>query len=857
MMHAARWLAGAAAVVVLAVGSALAQEAGVPADLAVLMPHPVEKSMFHGNTTALPAPGEFVLPLDVTEQWGQGGPRFVSGGVPLLPGQAKEASDLTLAVKDKDGNLVPVSAQFRVLARWWRADNSIRWVLADFQASMGGSDTRTFYLTNRKLDAAAPAGPLAVEQNDDAITITTGPARFVVSRKKFNLLSHAYVDNDGNGRFEPGEDLLAASDTDGVVMEDTLGNKYYGSADTRDVRVIESGPQRVRVRARGVNKDPSGKGYSKGMYEYDFFMDFYAGSTDVRVDAVLGNNFAKSIGSPTFDDASVMLKLAGGGAGYRIYGGAPLDGKLAGDARVMIYQDSNGADTWREAQGHYAGETSTFRGYRALFRTPSGKWQTEHENHGGYGTWEVKEADKAPAEQVMIQGDQARGLTSLYNKQGGLIVHTQFFWEQFPKGVEVGADGTVRIALFPREYKAVHYFEDASAKGHVLVLHFYTPKMKKVYAADEAGRTWPHVFADCWDCPVFPEPTMAHKAATGAMTDLGPYTPPTRGFETWPLEVNYRRMLMTDKYWGNGFGWQVFGSRWQAHGGHSMRGARQPIKEDAWLYKFYTINDRNWRIYGEARSRNFRDVRCYRIEGQDPFGFDGWGDFSKANRSEDYTNRPQPSDAEYKKFTEGFWPRSTWWLPNPAHQTLDLIYDRYLLFGDQRALENMRIVAAHAGYWLTGRPPYVHRETGWSFRALERYWELTGDAAAEKKLDQALEVYKGLIGKTPLVCGTEAKGGSINWWFTQVFSRGVSMTALHTGDARALDLVKTLVVDKESRTDYFCMLFAVAYHLTGEQKYKDAILKKTHDGDTLLTVNTDGDFPATAHWLMNQPPAKK
>jgi hypothetical protein len=430
-----------------------------------------------------------------------------------------------------------------------------------------------------------------------------------------------------------------------------------------------------------------------------------------------------------------------------------------------------------------------------------------------------------------------------------VICHTQFFWEQFPKGVELGGDGTFRLALFPREYKVPHYFEDASGKGHSLVLHFYSPRQKNRYAA-AGGRTWPHVFADCWDAPVFPMPSLAHKAACGALTDVGPFTVPTRGFQKWPMEIHYRRMLMTDRYWGNGFGWQVFGSRWQAHGGHSSRGARQPIKEDAWLYKYYITGHREWYVYGEIRSRHFRDVRCYRIEYADPFGFKDWAEFSRNNRSEDYTRRSVPDDAEAGRYKKGHWRRSTWWLPNPAHQTLDLLYDRYLLFGDVRAFENMPIVAAHGGYFVAYQRPFVHRQTGWSFRAAERYWDLTGDRKAWRILGVALDNYKPLIGKTPLVCGQR---GSVNWWFTQVFSRGMAMLALHSRDKRAIDLCKTLAVGKEDRAKYFCTLYAVLYHLTGDRQYRKAVLGEG-TGESLLTVNTSGDFPATAHWLLHQPP---
>ena len=71
-----------------------------------------------------------------------------------------------------------------------------------------------------------------------------------------------------------------------------------------------------------------------------------------------------------------------------------------------------------------------------------------------------------------------------------------------------------------------------------------------------------------------------------------------------------------------------------------------------------------------------------------------------------------------------------------------------------------------------------------------------------------------------------------------------------------LELAKTAAEGKDGKADYFCSLFSVLYHLTGDQKYKDALMKKTRDGDKLLVAADTGDFPATAHWLINQPPRK-
>jgi len=787
---------------------------------------------FGAAVAALPAgrAAAWEVRLNVEESWGQGGVRRVTGGVPLLAGQAKETSELRLARRGKGGARFAVPAQFRVLARWWREDDSIRWVLVDFTTKIAAAETQVFYLTDEKLGVPEPAARLTVEEKDDVLVIDTGPARFTLSRKKFALFQGAAVH---------GTELLEGSPDLGSVIEDTHGNRYYSSAGTKTVEVLERGPVRACVRARGMHAEREGKGYGPGMYGYDCFLYFYAGSSAVYVDYILTNNPPKSTGSPTFEDASLWLKLRGGITGYRIYGAAPLAGKLAEGESVCLYQDSNGAETWQRCGGYSGpgpgghnfppGTTVSFRGYKI----------TRHA--GG-------------EEEELARGDRARGLTQVFNDKGGLVVLPKDFWQQFPKAVEAAADGRVRFGAFPRECKVPHFLEDASAKGHEFYLLFYkrTPERKEHvgYASGRDGTPVPHVFADCWDYPVLPRPEPAHIARTGALSDLGPFTVPAHGFSDYQLEVYHRRMLMPDLYWGNGYGWQVYGSRWRAFGGHSRRGARQPMQEDSFLYRWYVTGRRNWLVAGLRRSRHFRDVRCYRIEDQDPFGFKSWQEFRKANRSEEWTGRPQPKGGEIEKYSQGRYDRNTWWLPNPAHMTLDLLYDRYLLLGDVRAFENMKVIAGHGGNFSAYHKPYVHRQTGWSWRALERYWELTGEKDAEACLQDTLKNYSGMIGKAPLVCRS---GGKTNWWFTQVHTRAAALTALHTRDKTALALLRTHAQGKEGRARYFCTLYAVLYHLTGEEKYKKLVLGDD-DGAGLLSVGGQGDFPAAAHWLVTHPP---
>lgn len=770
---------------------------------------------------------------------------YVSSGVPLLVGQAKEPGDLRLAVKGPDGRLTAIPAQFRVLARWWRADKSIRWVLVDFAADIAARQTNTVVLTDARL--AAPATKLAVVQDERFITVTTGPAKFVVNRKNFNLLEKAIVDANGDGTLADDENLLAGTPESGLVTEDTFGQKYRSSAGVIAVDVLEAGPVRVCIRARGRHQAPEGKGYSPGLYTYDVFLNFYAGSSAVYTDTLVCNNYARSIGIPAMEDGSLVLKLAGGVDGFKLLGEKPVDGKLAAGESVCLYQDSNGADTWDKCPGfgkmtgsgwHSLSDTfTTFRGFKVLKRA---------------GTSETE----------LAQGNHARGTLQAWNARGGVVAHVKNFWQQFPKAAEAGADGTVRLGLWPREWKWPHMLQDGSAKGYEIILHFYGTRGASGAAPEIAA------VADQWDARVLARPPAEHRAATGALTDLGPYTQPIQGLDKKPdtrTGISGSRMLTDDQLYGNAYGWRVFGERWRSNGGHGSLGARQPIDEDNYLWRWYVTGLPEWLAAGDARSRQFRDVRRYRIDDVDALGFKGWSDFSKANISErdEWTRRPQPDTEEAKKYQQGL-PGygSGWAFPNPEHHTLDLLYDRYLLMGDVRCLENMRVAAGFGAFFardyapkpgadLKAICPTISRDRGWAWRTLERYWELTGDPRADELLRQVIKAYEPLIGKTDLWFPTKEYQRE---WFTRVFSRAAAMTALHTGDPMALEICRSLADGKEKNANDFSTLFAVLYHLTGEEKYKDWMSGPLQKNSLL---NVGGYFPSPDHWLLNQPPRAK
>jgi hypothetical protein len=239
--------------------------------------------------------------------------------------------------------------------------------------------------------------------------------------------------------------------------------------------------------------------------------------------------------------------------------------------------------------------------------------------------------------------------------------------------------------------------------------------------------------------------------------------------------------------------------------------------------------------------------------------FKNWEEY-RENHVSEHRERPLPDNEEIKKYQAGLPDYGTpWEHPNPEHTTLDLLYDRYLIFGDVRSLEGMRCAAANSAYFARDHAPAagadmkeigakIGRDTGWSWRTLERYWDLTGDKRAGEMLQEIIKAFEPVIGKSPLWHGNDPKGGS---WFTQIFSRAAAMTALHTGDPKALEICKSLAEGKEKKAKTFSSLYAVLYHLTGDAKYKAAVFGEGTGGG-LLSV--DGYYTPSDHWLLNQPP---
>jgi len=762
------------------------------------------------------------IPLDLRPDKGSGGMRIVSNGVPLLAGQASDPAKLR--VVGPDGR--EVAAQFRVLARWWRQDDSIRWVLVTFIRSDKEPADPTYRLVAREAAAAKPVTPLGVAIGKESIGIDTGAAWFEISRKSFNLFNKVVV--GGKTLVEPDAKL-------GSVVTDPQGRKYYSALGTQSVKVLEFGPVMAKVLAQGVHVSKEDGAFEPGLYGYEIVMTFHAGRATVDIDAILTNNSLKAIGEPHFEDWSLVTRIGDGGTwNLRTLGEKSV--KVNGDAAesTVLYQDSVGNEHWKVNLGlKPSGYTGTNKGplpQLAGFR--------------GYKVWKLAGGKKTEAH----HGDFADGMIDCNLGGAGCTVSPRHFWQQFPSAVGFGGDGLIRMSPFPAEYKEVHWLEDTSAKAQEFQLCFYVNDAK-------GGRKTAEMAARRYQKRIFALPSPKHCGDAGALSDIGPYMmhekiakPAKEHFSLAKLE---QRALRPGGDYNNCYGWQVFGMNWIERAGVSGTNY-EPLASSNHLW-MHLLNAHPGRLESGMRiARHYRDVRTYHIEGQDNLAvWTTWQPGYWKNCTIEHWSRLIPGTFGHQKARHPDWKkhpytRHRWPLPNLEHLNLDEVYDLYCLTGDDRAFRCMRTIADHgvALATLSGRPRRVYRKEGWCLRAIARYYDLTGDQRYKPHLKKAIDqIWEDVEKAGPTSGGT---------WYACIYARAAAAAWLATGDERMRDLAigcaewsaeygvatkgfayhspkEPWLLSKDKRGGkYGCRAWAAGYHMvlygfayaqTGEERY--------------------------------------
>lgn len=427
-----------------------------------------------------PATAALNVPLTVVERDGEARMmQPVTSGVPLPEGMFKDVSSLRLV--DEAGAEVP--CQFTPTVRWWR-DQSVRWVLLDFQASVPAFTMRPFFL--RDDGPAQPIeNPIAVEEGADRIVVTTGPLRFAVRKQGFNLIDEAWLDESGAGQFDDAHRIVKPEPFSGPVIWSNYPNlpayrTYLAANDPESqVTVEESGPMRVVLKAVGRHLPEKPAGPDDKCLDYTLRIHAYRGQSYLRVQYSAECKQGQSIGHFTpLDRWHVAIRGDLGKDLTYHFGneGAHVSGVFGTSDRAWLLCEE--ADRWEVGGAPYHHSTSGVLAGRAKSILP-----------------------------------QRLGIVDLTGPEKGIMVAVRWFWQNYPKGLFVYPDGSVHAALWPslvRKSPTVtgttgdrkaNFFPGVS-KTHDLLIYLHGPKGLDRLAEMNAFINRP-LFARCrpdWYC---------------------------------------------------------------------------------------------------------------------------------------------------------------------------------------------------------------------------------------------------------------------------------------------------------------------------------------------------------------------
>lgn len=614
-----------------------------------------------------------------------------------------------LRVLDGNGNAVP--AQFRVTQRWkngpYDPKQPIRWLLVDLQVDVAAGGTAQYFLQKKpktKKGDPPPEEPeaptLDVVEDEGAIHIDTGTAKFRISKTVMNFLDLLAADLDGDGLVEDEEKLIDSPSGAGFILMDRMGDFYSSAEYPVEVQIEEQGPLRTVIRCDGRHAPMvSGGGIDRDFFKYRTRYTFYAGKPYVRVQHSLRNSYLDDpLGNIGFEGYGLMTAIApGANAGgpafttsYGIEGTTPFD--VTGPS--LLYQDSHGGDNWA------SGANTTFKGFHV-------------DDTMGH---------------LLRTGNQAFGSMTIKSGSVGLTFFVKDFWENYPKGL--GFDGTtLQVGILPAEFASFHWLDDGQQKTTEFYVCAHGPNgpdvdtlMKKL------------------DKPLHPWTDPAWLRTTKAWADLGDLDAPVESdasisaYDDNALAALYTNAFQDTSYT---FGWSEFGEFNWAKSTHTTGSPRNAL---TYFDRFAIAGSWSHFRIKEIFVTHSRDIRTYHI--------DGFSREAKPNAtlwealpvwpfSKDFLGRDS-LDATLDPHRAGIPEKGHGWNAfDMEHFVVDDLYEYYILTGDWICLDSLAEIGECVRTWpiySTTKAPGSTRGTGWTMRGLTKIWQVTGD---QRFLDSA------------------------------------------------------------------------------------------------------------------------
>jgi hypothetical protein len=370
-------------------------------------------------------PAQELVTLTMTERAGVSREaEWITIGVPLPKGKTRSTDELYVLQNGQ-----PIAAEILPVNNWWD-DVSLRWVHLIFQSNCPANSKASVTLAMGG-EAPAPQQMVMVTERTDRFLVNTGAIAFEVRKRGFNVVDAVRVRDE------------TVIEPHGRGLCVTVEGDEYCAALYPNVTVIleEKGPLHVVLRATGSLRNLR----HETRFDFDCRLYAYAGSPEVRMVVSLVNRQGKDA---DFIPLSAFLlelptTITAGNCLFGVEDGGIKTGSLSGDREAYIYQVSSSEHILSGAvRGKGAGK------------------QTKSKNIGwGY----------------------------LSDSKKGIGVGVRWFWQLYPKSIELTADGMVRVGLYPaRHNKSLNVYTGV-ARTHEVRLCFCpgvadTGKLKGTFA---------------------------------------------------------------------------------------------------------------------------------------------------------------------------------------------------------------------------------------------------------------------------------------------------------------------------------------------------------------------------------------
>ncbi len=388
------------------------------------------------GTTVQSGNGEVMINLTIKNNTGFARTNEpASYGVPFsVDDQITSLSNLS--VTDSNGN--SVDAQFDIITRYdgTVSDTSkpVRMMLCTFFADVQANSFSTYRVINGGNGNAS--GSDIVSESGDLVSINTGVLSIEINKNEgFRLFD----------KVEAGGSVLINSPTDDgiVVSSDSDVYKSNNSVPSK-IEVEYNGPLKAVVAVHGVFKNASGSELKPqdgpfGM-AYVTRIKAYRNKSYVHVQTTIKNENQGYVGNSMsgthqnlhFDDLYLKTTLSG----------------LAGQKQIQFDEvtDTNASGVYEVRQNHEENGQSEDNNFSYVITQNGSQRHT---------------------------GNRYDSFSSLGDSANGLMIATRWFWQNWPKAVELNADNSVaKLCLWP-EKSNDYLFPGAFWKTHEAIYYFH------------------------------------------------------------------------------------------------------------------------------------------------------------------------------------------------------------------------------------------------------------------------------------------------------------------------------------------------------------------------------------------------